>query len=171
MTSHQSQRAACGKVASLHLHPAEAGTPFRSAEFIELVAGKGIAGNPRYFNRPSRRQVTLIEREQIAEHAAVLGLPAILPGVVRSNIETEGIDLAGLMEARVRVGEALLLLYAPRTPCHKMDAICPGLRALMENGKQGVLAQVIESGRIAVGDRIEVVSTSHKKAIASEVHE
>src|SRR5215208_5317992 len=89
-----------GRVASLHLHPLGAGEPLLSVEMIEIVAGKGIVGEPRYFGRmsrrsgqPSRRQVSLIEREQIAEHAAALGLQKISPGVVRSNVETEGINL------------------------------------------------------------------------------
>jgi MOSC domain-containing protein YiiM len=37
-----------------------------------------------------------------------------------------------------------------------MDAICQGLRELMMNNRQGVLAQVIRSGKIQVGDRIRV---------------
>src|ERR1019366_6790345 len=94
-----------GHVASLHLHPAESGRPLQPVETIEIVEGKGIADDARYFGRlsrdtgqPSRRQVTLIEREQIAEHAAGLGLPAIAPGAVRSNIETAGINLIALLE-------------------------------------------------------------------------
>src|SRR5882724_10996319 len=88
-----------GRVASLHVHPAEAEGPMLSVEDITLVEGKGIVQDVRYFDRkdrdgqPRRRQVTLIEREQIGEHAAVLGLPAITPGRVRSNIETDGISL------------------------------------------------------------------------------
>jgi len=35
-----------------------------------------------------------------------------------------------------------------------MDAICQGLRDLMENDRQGVLAQVVKSGTIRVGDPI-----------------
>jgi len=37
-----------------------------------------------------------------------------------------------------------------------MDAVCVGLRALMENNHQGVLAQVVKSGRIEVGDTIRL---------------
>jgi MOSC domain-containing protein YiiM len=36
-----------------------------------------------------------------------------------------------------------------------MDAVCAGLRALMENQRQGVLAEVIRSGRICVNDPIK----------------
>ncbi|MBI3743882.1 MAG: MOSC domain-containing protein, partial [Chloroflexi bacterium] len=137
-----------GRVASLHLHPLKGGEPFTRAETISLVAGKGIEGNPRYFDRGSRRQVTLIAREQIAAHANALGVERFEPGAVRSNIETEGVDLNALVDRDVRVGGAVLHIYTPRTPCHKMDALHNGLRALMENGRQGVLAQVVQSGVI-----------------------
>lgn len=153
-----------GRVASLHLHPTKAGEPLRSVEQMELEEAKGIVGNGRYFARrsrsggPSKRQVTLIEREQISEHAATLGLPSIPPGVVRSNIETLGLDLASLVGQIVRVGTAVVLFYEARTPCEKMDQICPGLRQLMENGRQGVLAQVIQGGRVRVGDQIVAVT-------------
>ncbi|MDB6024503.1 MAG: sulfurase [Verrucomicrobiales bacterium] len=149
-----------GRVASLHLHSAEPGQKFQSVTMVEVIEGKGIVGNPRYFSRnsrsggPSKRQVSLIEREQIAEHTTTLGLETLLPGTVRSNIETSGIDLIALVGKQVRIGEAILFFYEPRTPCAKMDAICIGLRALMDDGKQGVMAQVIRSGKIAVGDEI-----------------
>ncbi len=134
----------------------------RSVDQFEVVEQKGIRGNPRKFGvrsrstgQPSKRQVTLIEREQIAEHAATLGLQTIAPGVVRSNIETTGIDLVALIGKQVQIGEAILYFYEGRTPCHKMDLICQGLRRLMENNRQGVLAQVIRSGLIKVGDSIQ----------------
>jgi MOSC domain-containing protein YiiM len=149
-----------GHVASLHLHPEKSGEPLRTVEQIEVVEQKGIRGNGRYFGRlsrtgqPSKRQVTLIEREQISEHAITLGLETIAAGAVRSNIETFGINLVELVGREVRVGEATLLFYEARTPCEKMDRICQGLRGLMENNKQGVLAQVIRGGVIRVGDEI-----------------
>ena len=150
-----------GHVASLHLHPAEPGASLLAVAAAELTEGKGISGAARYFGRlssqtgqPTRRQVSLIEREQIAEHATALGLPAIPPGAVRSNIETVGINLIALLGCEVEIGGAVLRLYAPRDPCAKMDAICDGLRALMLNNRQGVLAEVVRSGTIHVGDAI-----------------
>jgi len=150
-----------GRVVSLHLHPEKGGEPLRSVEQFEVVAEKGILGNPRKFGaisrstgQPSKRQVSLIEREQIAEHAATLGLQSIPPGVVRSNIETSGIDLIALVGKQIQIGDAVLFFYEARTPCEKMDRICPGLRALMEDNRQGVMAQVIRSGIIRVGDAV-----------------
>lgn len=148
-----------GRVASLHLHSEFAGERMQDVFTMELIAGKGIAGNPRYSKRPTRRQVTLIEREILEEHAAVMGLDEIAPGVVRSNIETTGVWFRELIGKRVRIGtSAVLYLYEARIPCHKMDAIAKGLRQLMEGGKQGVLAQVVVSGVIQPGDTITLAN-------------
>ncbi len=137
--------------------------PLQSVDAIDLVTAKGILNDMRYFDRlsrstgqPSRRQVSLIEREQIAEHAAALGLQSIPPGAVRANIETLGINLVALVGQQVRIGGTVLFLFEPRKPCAKMDAICSGLRELMLDDRQGVLAEVVRSGKIRVGDSISV---------------
>jgi MOSC domain-containing protein YiiM len=148
-------------VASIHLHPIQAGTPLQSVQVVQAVENKGIEGEPRYFGRingdsgqPSRRQVTLMEREQIDEHALALGMASIAPGAVRSNIETRGINLIAAIGKEIEIGGAVLFLYARRDPCEKMDAICRGLRERMMNSRQGVLAEVRRSGKIQVGDSI-----------------
>lgn len=151
------------RIASLHLHPAVPGASLTEVREIKVVAAKGIEGEPRYFGRVrsngelSKRQISLIEREQIAEHAAALGLETIAPGAVRANMETTGINLVALVGSEIEIGNAILLIVEPRDPCKKMDAICQGLRKLMENGRQGVLAQVMKSGTIRVGDTIKAV--------------
>ena|ERR1041385_2458293 len=152
------------RVASLHLHPVIAGAPLHTVDEIELVEGKGILNEPRYFGRlsrktggPSRRQVSLIEREQLSEHAATLGLQTIAPGAARANIETLGIKLVELIGKEIEIGDAVLFLYQPRDPCSKMDAICQGLRELMMNARQGVMAEVRRGGIVTVGDGIRIV--------------
>ena len=99
----------------------------------------------------------MIEREQIAEHSAALGLEIIPPGAVRANIETLGIDLIAWVGQQIEIGGAVLFLAEPRTPCEKMDAICKGLRERMQNNRQGTMAQVVKSGRIRVNDPIKLV--------------
>lgn len=151
-----------GRVASLHLHPEIAGDPLHAVDEFYAEAGKGIVGDKRVFGRkdrrggPGKRQMTLIAREENARHAAALGLPEIPPGAVRSNIETTGIELTAFIGSEVQIGEARVLFYEPRTPCYKMDRVAPGLQALMSKGHQGVLAQILRSGRIRVGDAIVV---------------
>lgn len=152
-----------GRVASLHLHPPEPGARFENVEMVELVEGKGLCGDIRYFGKlsrdtgkPARRQVSLIEREELAAHATALGLSSIEPGAVRSNIETTGVELVPLVGQEVEIGEAVLFFYAPRDPCAKMDAICGGLRQRMMNAHQGVMAEVRCGGKVRVGDSISV---------------
>ena len=141
------------------------GTPWRNISYLIIETDAGIVGNTRYWKRqsrstdqPTQRQVTLIEREQIAEHASALGLPGIAAGRVRSNIETEGINLVPLAGRDVRVGGAVLHIAAPRDPCLKMDEIAPGLRERMTNDKQGVLAVVVQPGTIKNGDAIQPIN-------------
>lgn len=154
-----------GRVASLHLHPREPGEIFSAVPALAVEQGKGIMGNPRYFARRSRsgglskRQVSLIEREQIAEHAATLGLEKISPGIIRSNIETSGVNLVALIGKEVQIGGAILFFYEARTGCAKMDMICTGLRELSKGDRLGVLAQVVRSGRIQVGDAIQLAGS------------
>lgn len=151
-----------GRVASLHIHPPTAGERLIEVSEFNLIAEKGITEDKRYFGRvnygnPAKRQVTLIEREMIEQHAAALGTD-FDPGQVRSNIETTGIDLIALIGQHVRVGEAVLLFVEPRTPCHKMDALAQGLRGLMENNCQGVIARVVQGGRVRPGDAISLTT-------------
>ena len=169
-----SSPALLGRVASLHLHPVEPGAPLQTVDDIDFIQSKGIQGEPRYFARlsrdtgtPSRRQVTLIEREQIIEHAVALGLESISPGAVRSNVETTGINLIALIGQEVEIGQAVLFLYAARDPCAKMDAICQGLRHRMMDNRQGVLAEVRRSGKVRVGDSIRPVNPAQPFAAAS----
>jgi len=149
-----------GTVESLHLHPKVSGEALQSVSEVYAEAGKGLVGDARVFGRknqrgePSLRQVSLIAREEIARHAAALGLQEIPPGVVRSNIETTGIDLVPFIGREMEVGQAVLLFYEARTPCRQMERIAPGLQARMCQGRQGVLAQVIRSGWIRAGDAI-----------------
>jgi len=149
-----------GKIASLHLHSVVSGEALNAVNEVQVVEGKGILGEPRFFGRngrdgqPSKRQVSLIEREQLDAHAATFGLAEISPGTIRSNIETSGVELGALLDRRVRIGDAVLHIYEARTGCEKMDRICNGLREASGGGKLGVLAQVVKSGNIRVGDEI-----------------
>jgi MOSC domain-containing protein YiiM len=162
-----------GQVVSLHLHPSTPGAPLQSVEVVELIEGKGILNDARYFGRldrdsgqPSRRQVSLIEREQIADHALALGMPSIPAGSVRSNIETSGLNLIALLGQEIEIGQAVLFLYSQRDPCEKMDAVCRGLRERMMNRRQGVLAEVRRSGQVRIGDAIRLHEATVKEDTA-----
>ena len=57
---------------------------------------------------------------------------------------------------QVQVGEALFEITMVCDPCHRMDELRQGLRAELE-GKRGMLARVVESGDVAVGDEVQLV--------------
>ena len=151
-----------GRVASLHIHPAKPGLSLIAVQSFHLVAQKGIEEDVRYFGRtnrfngqPSRRQLSVIEREQILSHAKSFGIDNFAPGLVRSNIETTGILLRDWLGCEVQIGQAVVLFYEPRTPCPKMDAIQPGLQERMKEARQGVMAQIIRSGQVKIGDFLQ----------------
>ena len=150
------KRMEIGSVASLHLHPDISGALMVNVKSFELITDVGINrnGGSRNYGHNGRRQVSLIEREQLTKHAADLAKPDFEPGQVRANIETEGIRLVELMGSNIAIGEVRLQILEARTPCSKMDKISPGLRKNMEGEKQGVLAEVIQSGIIQEGDKI-----------------
>jgi MOSC domain-containing protein YiiM len=151
-----------GRVTSIHLHSPKASTPMTDTSEIELEAGKGIVGEPRYYGRKNRfgkqtrRQVTLIEREIIVEHAKALNAN-ISPGFVKSNIETSGVDLISLIGKKIQIGDAVLNFYEPRLPCDQMDRLIPGMRLLMCDKRQGVVAEIVRSGHIKIGDELRIV--------------
>ncbi len=154
-----------GRVESLHLHPLESGQPMISVDHMILIANKGIMGNVRYYDtlnkisgKPNMNHLSLLEREQISDYLRYIDLNEILPGWLRSNIETSGVDLMNLVGFNVKIGNtAIVNFYKSRVPCKQMDLIHPHLQKLMKKDKQGVIAKIIISGEITVGDIIQIV--------------
>lgn len=138
----------------------------KDASSMTLISGKGILGNTRYYDiinkrtgKPNLNHVSLIEREQIADHVHNTSLEQIYPGLVRSNIETTNIDLISLIGRYVSIGDtAVLYFYRARTPCWKMDIISNGLQKSMKFNRQGVIAEIIISGDIKIGDVVQPIS-------------
>jgi len=178
-------------VASLHLHSKEKNQKKNPQQMVttdamDLVAGKGILGNTRYFDtknkrsgQPNRNHVSLITREEIQEHASELDVSLDQAGLVRSNIELKGIHpLSDLVDKYIQIGEsAMLLVYKLRVPCWQMDALCKGLQKNMRNGRQGIIAEVVRSGHIRVGDVVkempkeETVALTYYKTVVDSKFE
>ena len=135
---------------ALHLFQALAhGEPVREFEEVHALANKGFR-DCIHGRSGSSRQVLLMDVETLEE----FGIP---PGRVKENITTRGIELSGLLLGqRLRVGQALLEITKPCTPCHQMDAIRAGLQDAMR-GRRGILCRVIEGGIVRRGERISIV--------------
>jgi len=101
----------------------------------------------------SKRQVLLVDIEALSEFG-------LLPGTIRENITTVGLNTAELRpRQRLCVGEAVLEVTLPCEPCSRMDEIRMGLQKELEN-RRGMLCRVIEGGRISRGDALEILSMS-----------
>src|SRR5262249_41793297 len=97
----------------------------------------------------SKRQVLLMDEETLAAFGLV-------PGIVRENVTTEGLDVNGLaIGKRLRIGASELQVSLVCDPCQQIEALRPGLQAALE-GKRGMLCKVLRGGKIRRGDEIVV---------------
>src|SRR3954468_101127 len=113
------------------------------------IPGEGLEGCAHA--NPPKREVLFVSKE----HLDSLGLEA---GVIRENLTVEGTDVEQWpVGQRVRVGdEAVFEITMVCDPCQRMDELREGLRAELQN-KRGMLARIVESGDVAVGDPVELL--------------
>ncbi|OQW74939.1 MAG: MOSC domain-containing protein [Proteobacteria bacterium ST_bin14] len=147
-----------GVIAGLARHAA----PRAAMEVLDratITPERGVEGDCKGRFKPSgrnRRQVTLIERGDWEAATAALGVD--LPwSDRRANILVDGIDLPQLPGTVLRIGDVRLVVMVECDPCHRMDALAPGLQqALRDDWRGGVCTRVLTGGEIAVGDAIIV---------------
>jgi MOSC domain-containing protein YiiM len=112
------------------------------------IAGQGLEGCAHA--NPPRREVLFVSKEH-------LDSVEVEPGAIRENITIEGDDVEKWpIGQRVRAGAAEFEITMVCDPCHRMDELRDGLRAQLQ-GKRGMLARVVESGEIAIGDELKLV--------------
>ncbi|QQA41400.1 MOSC domain-containing protein [Pelagovum pacificum] len=105
--------------------------------------------------RAGKRAVTLIQQEHLSVIAALSGRDEVNPEEVRRNLVIAGINLAALRDVPVRYGTALLRISGPCPPCSRMERVLgPGGYNAMR-GHGGWYAEVLEPGRIAIGDSVQ----------------
>jgi MOSC domain-containing protein YiiM len=123
-------------------------------ELVETLAVEDVGLEGCAHARPqSKRQVLLMDEETLAAFGLV-------PGIVRENVTTEGLDVNGLaVGQRLRIGEAELQVSLVCDPCPQIEALRPGLQAAMQ-GKRGMLCKVLRGGKIQRGDEIVTIEKS-----------
>jgi MOSC domain-containing protein YiiM len=148
-----------GRVELITIAPAKE-APVTVVDSVQALAGRGLDGD-RYesgagtFSNPYGlgHQLTLVEAEEIE----ALELPSgrrLAPEQARRNIVTRGIDLNALVGRTFTVGGAECIGRRLCEPCAHLQRLTePGiLRGLVHRG--GLRADILRSGRIAVGDEI-----------------
>jgi MOSC domain-containing protein YiiM len=125
---------------------------------VELLTGRGIAGDISTARTAGKRQVSLIQAEHLPVIAALSGATVVAPELLRRNLVVSGINLLALRSTRFRIGDTLLEGSGTCDPCSKME------RALGEGGYNamrghgGIIARVICGGLIALGDPVDFVA-------------
>jgi len=121
---------------------------------VEAIADRGFAACT-HGRKGSQRQILLVDLETL--HAMDL-----LPGCIRENITTEGLNVNGLaIGEQVRIGTVLLQISSVCTPCDQLEKVRPGLRREIY-GRRGMLCRVLQGGIVRKGDGIkrEAISAS-----------
>jgi len=135
-------------VSGLFTSPARKSGISTGHERVRAIAGHGFEDCAHA--NPPMREVLFVSREHLD------GLE-LEPGAIRENITVAGEDVqAWEIGRQVRAGEALFEITMVCDPCHRMDELRDGLRAQLD-GKRGMLARVVESGEVAVGDPVQLV--------------
>lgn len=117
-------------------------------ERVRAVAGQGFEGCAHA--NPPKREVLFVSEAYLDELD-------VAPGAIRENLTVAGADVQTWpIGQRVRAGDAVFEVTMVCDPCERMDALRPGLRAQLD-GKRGMLARVVESGEVAVGDELSLL--------------
>lgn len=128
------------------------------------VAGRGIVGD-RYYEKkgtfspePHKAdfELTMIEQENVDEFAELSGLPFTAKDA-RRNLVTTGIELNALVGTEFYIGEAKLKAIRLCEPCNYLAKTTypETLKGLLHKG--GLRVQILESGRIRIGDEIREI--------------
>ena len=135
-------------VAGLFVSPARGSGVSTALERARAVEGHGFEGCAHA--NPPRREVLFASED----HLNAVGVE---PGAIRENVTIAGADVQSWpVGQRVRAGEAVFEITMVCDPCQRMDDLRPGLRAELD-GKRGMLARVVESGDVAIGDELELL--------------
>lgn len=157
-----------GRVEALFTAP-ESGAQSIDRETVEVVDG-GIEGD-RYRLGSGHFQldacaVTLVATEAVDAVHEETGID-VSDGRHRRNVVVRGFGtgMDDLLDATVRVGDALLRPTRRRPPCAHVEAVAgePGLATALRN-RGGLCCDVVEPGAIAVGDPVAIERPDPRRA-------
>lgn len=151
-------------LAAIYLAP-EAGQPMQAHRSVEALTGLGLSGDryathAGFWKATDACQVTLIGTPDLAwaaRRAPESQRGRLARGHHRRNLVIDGLGAKALEGRRFRIGEAVFAYGKPRPPCGYLDRVeGAGLcRAL--GRRSGACIEVIEGGRLAVGDAVEIL--------------
>ncbi|APZ41832.1 MOSC domain-containing protein [Acidihalobacter ferrooxydans] len=148
----------------IYLAP-QAGEAMHAVEFADAIGGLGLSGdryceNRGFWKATDACQVTLIGSRDLVRsrrRAPENQRERLLHGHHRRNLVVGGLHAQMLENMRFRIGSAVFVYRKPRPPCGYLDRI-EGTGLCRALGRQsGICIEVLESGRLTVGDTIELI--------------
>jgi MOSC domain-containing protein YiiM len=135
--------------------------PRKKADLIAVNSVKldplyGLQGD-HYAGRSGKRQVTLIQAEDLSTIASMMQVEGVSPDQLRRNIVVSGLNILALKKKSFQLGEAILEYTGLCHPCSRMENALGvgGYNAMRGHG--GITARVLRPGIVVVGDECIVV--------------
>jgi MOSC domain-containing protein YiiM len=116
----------------------------------EITCERGVEGDCR--GKPGPRQVTLLS---LAHWQAACDELAIELhwSQRRANLLVDALTLEQTKGSKIQIGDAILEITGETDPCHRMEALHPGLfQALAKEWRGGVTCRVVAGGEVKQGD-------------------
>lgn len=133
--------------------------PLLALDEVRLLEGVGAEEEPK--STPGRR------RQLLAVDAETLTEEGRRPGDLREQVTLEGVLVDRLPEGTLlRVGEAVVAVGHPCTPCCRMDELSPGLQERLR-GRRGRFLRVVRSGLVRVGDAVLPVEDASQRLLSA----
>ena len=145
---------AIGAVTGIALRTAKQGVMREVPEALAHL-GAGLEGD---HGQRQKRGVTLLAAKQWREVLDDLG--ADLPWHTRrANVLIDCGSMADLIGRTITIGEARLRIHNQTAPCDRMDELHPGLQEALRNDcRGGIYGEVVEAGRVRIGDRVTLLA-------------
>lgn len=126
-----------------------------ATERVELIAGHGIDGDKKAGKNPERH-LNIMSRE-VLDQLAAEGYD-VAPGQMGEQIIVSGLDVNALQAGNlIHLGGAVAKVSKPHTGCAKFKTV-QGHDPSEAAGRLGIMATVVASGSITVGDPVRVSS-------------
>ena len=140
-----------GRVEAIRIAPEHEQLP-EPVDSVEVTA-EGLPGD-RYFGRGD---ITLVEAEALEAFSEETGI-SLSHAEIRRQVLTSGVRLNDLLGKRFRVGEVEAVGAEWCEPCNHIEALTYSgvLRGMVH--RAGLRADIVQAGRIAVGDQVEEVT-------------
>ena len=137
------------QVASLQVCEASR-APMATKKQISAKANYGIVGD-RHAKEDGKRQILILDKEILDKFSLPIG-------ALRENITVENLNSQQMATGtKIAIGaDVILEITGDCAPCSRMDEIKEGLQSQLV-GQRGVLAKVIESGTVKIGESISLI--------------